>query len=110
MDGVPALGEKKLVARTGLGVPIAKVTHGQWDPERAADLYSKTGYFDVLQMHSNRSEDWATNGHVRPINEYMDNPKLRDPDLDPADFFQPLWDDICLFDGGKRMCLLNYNF
>ena len=102
MDGLLSLIEKEFVPRTGIDVKLEKFTHDQWDPKGDADLYSKTGYFDLLQMHSNRAEDWATNGHVRWINEYMDNPKLRDPALDPGDFVQPLWDDICLFEGGKR--------
>jgi multiple sugar transport system substrate-binding protein len=110
MEGLLSLIEKEFVPRTGIDVKIEKFTHDQWDPKGDADLYSKTGYFDLLQMHSNRAEDWATNGHVRWINEYMDNPKLRDPALDPGDFVQPLWDDICLFEGGKRACFLNYNF
>lgn len=110
MEGLLTLIDKDFVPRTGIDVKIEKFTHDQWDPKGDADLYSKTGYFDVLQMHSNRSQDWAGNGHIRWLNEFMDDPKLRDPALDPDDFFQPLWDDYCLNEGGKRACFLNYNF
>ena len=96
--------------RTGINVKVEKYTHGEWDAKGDADLYSKTGHFDLLQMHHTRAEDWAVNGHVRWINDLMNNPKLRDPDLDPDDFLQPLWDDNCLFAGGKRACFPTYNF
>ncbi|MFQ5912558.1 MAG: ABC transporter substrate-binding protein [Nitrospinota bacterium] len=96
--------------RTGIKVKVEKYTHAEWDAKGDADLYSRTGHFDLLQMHHTRAEDWAGNGHVRWINDLMNDPKLRDPDLDPDDFLQPLWDDNCLFEGEKRACFPTYNF
>ncbi|MDP6085944.1 MAG: extracellular solute-binding protein [Nitrospinota bacterium] len=101
---------KNFSKRTGIKVKVEKYTHGEWDAKGDADLYSRTGHFDLLQMHHNRAEDWAVNGHVRWINKYMKDAKLRDPNLDPDDFLQPLWDDNCLFEGGKRACFPTYNF
>jgi len=101
---------KEFSKRTGINVKVEKYTHAEWDAKGDADLYSRTGHFDVLQMHHNRAEDWAGNGHVRWINDYMKDSKLLDPNLDPGDFLQPLWDDYCLFDGGKRACYPTYNF
>ncbi len=101
---------KEFSKRTGINVKVEKYTHAEWDAKGDADLYSRTGHFDLLQMHHTRAEDWAVNGHVRWINKYMKNPKLRDPDLDPDDFLQPLWNDNCLFEGGNYSCFPTYNF
>lgn len=95
---------------TGIDVKIEQFTHAEWDAKGDADLYSRTAYFDLLMMHHNRAQDWAGNGHVRWINDYMNDAKLRDPDLDPDDFLQPLWDDYCLFDDGKLACYPFMNF
>jgi multiple sugar transport system substrate-binding protein len=101
---------KDFSKRTGINVKVEKFTHAEWDAKGDADLYSRNGHFDLLQMHHSRAEDWAGNGHVRWINDLMSNSKLRDPNLDPDDFLQPLWDDNCLFAGNKRACYPTYNF
>lgn len=95
--------------RTGISVKIEQFTHDEWDAKADADLYSRTGYFDLLMMHHNRAQDWAGNGHVRWIDDLMNSAKLRDPDLDPDDFLQPLWDDYCLFEKGLA-CFPSMNF
>jgi ABC-type glycerol-3-phosphate transport system substrate-binding protein len=110
MNGLLELVEKEFVARTGINVKIEKYSLGQWNEKGDADLFSGTGHFDVLQMHHNRAQDWAVNGHVRWINDFMEDRELRDPDLDPEDFLQPLWDDYCLFEDGKRACFPTFNF
>ncbi|MCH8035562.1 MAG: extracellular solute-binding protein [Proteobacteria bacterium] len=109
MEGLLPL-MKEFGEKTGIKVKIEQFTHGEWDAKGDADLYSRTGYFDLLMMHHNRAQDWAGNGHVRWINDLMNDPKLRDPDLDPDDFLQPLWDDYCLFEGGKLACYPFMNF
>lgn len=109
MEGLLPLLEE-FGTRTGINIKVEQFTHGEWDAKGDADLYSHTGYFDLLMMHHNRAQDWAGNGHVRWINDLMSDSKLRDPDLDPDDFLQPLWDDYCLFDGGKLACYPFMNF
>ena len=112
---VPVLGgaldllKSDFEKRTGIKVNIEKFDHNQWDAKADADLYARTGHFDLLMMHHNRAEDWVANGHVRFIDDLMKDPKLADPDFDAADLFQPLWDDYCKFDKG-RACFLNQNF
>ena len=110
VGGIFPLIKNDFTPRTGIKVKVEKFTHSEWDAKGDADLYSRTGYFDLVMMHHNRAEDWAGNGHVEWINKYMNDPKLRDPDLDPDDFLQPLWDDYCLFNGGKRACLPTFNY
>ena len=109
MEGLLPLMEE-FGERTGINVKIEQFTHGEWDAKGDADLYSRTGYFDLLMMHHNRAQDWAGNGHVSWINDYMKDSKLRDPDLDPDDFLQPLWNDYCLFKGGNLACYPFMNF
>ena len=110
VGGILPLIKNEWEPRTGIKVKVEKFTHAEWDAKGDADLYSRTGYFDLVMMHHNRAEDWAGNGHVEWINKYMNAPKLRDPELDPDDFLQPLWDDYCLFDGGKLACLPTFNY
>ncbi len=86
MNGLLKLVEREFVARTGINVKIEKYSLEQWNEKGDADLFSRTGHFDVLQMHHNRAQDWALNGHVRWINDFMEDRELRDPDLDPEDF------------------------
>lgn len=109
MEGILNLLKTDFEPRTGIKVELDKFTHAEYDAKMDADLFSRTGHYDLMQMHHNRFGDWVGNGHLRTFEEFLKNPKLVDPNLDTQDFLQPLWDDYCLSTAGK-MCLPSLNF
>lgn len=109
MEGVLNLLKSDFEARTGIKIELEKFTHAEYEAKMDADLFSKTGYYDVMQMHHSRFEDWVGNGHLRPFEEFFKNAKLVDPNLDRGDLLEPLWDDFCKSTSGY-MCLPALNF
>lgn len=110
IEGLYPLMTEDFAKRTGIKVEIEPYTHAEWDAKADADLYSHSGHFDLLMMHHERFQDWVTNKHVVLIDDFLKDPKLRDPNLDPEDFLQPLWDDYTLYEGKHRVTLPFMNF
>ena len=64
------------------------------------DLNSQRGRYDfILQPHRELGR-FVENGHLVPLETFMDDPNLRNPDFKPEDvLYNGLWKEISWYDG-----------
>lgn len=86
--------------RTGITVAIEMYEHSEAVNKVMLDLNSKVGRYDfILQPHRELGR-FVTNGHLMPIEKFLNNPVLRDPSFLPEKVLQPvLWKEISQYDG-----------
>ncbi|MDH3792807.1 MAG: hypothetical protein OES41_13795, partial [Rhodospirillales bacterium] len=69
----------KFEERTGITVVIEQYEHSEAVNKVMLDLNSKRGRYDfILQPHRELGR-FVANGHLTPIERFMNDPKLRDP-------------------------------
>jgi multiple sugar transport system substrate-binding protein len=90
----------KFEERTGIKVEIEMYEHSETVNKVMLDLNSQRGRYDfILQPHRELGR-FVTNGHVVPLEKFLNNPKLRDPSFVPEDVLYPrLWKEISWYDG-----------
>jgi multiple sugar transport system substrate-binding protein len=88
--------------RTGIEVIIEMYEHSEAVNKVMLDLNSRRGRYDfILQPHRELGR-FVENGHVVPLEQFMDDPQLRDPDFQPEDvLYDRLWQEISWYDGKK---------
>jgi multiple sugar transport system substrate-binding protein len=115
LDEVTPLQEtmKKLVPdfikETGIKVDYVILNHFDVINKGQADLLSGTGAYDAILLHSPQMGLILNAGAIRPLDEFMGNPKLASPTLENGDFIQPAWDSTAKFKG-KTYGLLTWNY
>lgn len=104
-EALPPLEAMKELApefekRTGIKVEIEMYEHSEAVSKVMLDLNSKRGRYDfIIQPHRELGK-FVTNGHVVPVDAFMADPQLRDPDFKPEDqLYQRLWKEISWYDG-----------
>lgn len=85
---------------TGIEVVIEMYEHSEAVNKVMLDLNSHRGRYDfILQPHRELGR-FVTNGHLTPIDTFMNDPKLRNPDFKPENvLYQGLWKEISWYDG-----------
>jgi multiple sugar transport system substrate-binding protein len=100
----PLEAMKKLVPefeeRTGITVEIEMYEASEAANKVMLDLNSQRGRYDfILQQHRNLGK-FVTNGHVVPIETFMNSAELRDPSFRPEEqLYQGLWKEISWYEG-----------
>lgn len=91
----------KFEERTGIKVIIEMYEHSEAVNKVMLDLNSRRGRYDfILQPHRELGR-FVANGHLTPIDRFMSDPKLRDPNFKPEEvLYQSLWKEISWY-GGK---------
>lgn len=91
----------KFEERTGIKVVIEMYEHSEAVNKVMLDLNSRRGRYDfILQPHRELGR-FVANGHLAPIDQFMNDPKLRDPGFKPEEaLYQGLWKEISWY-GGK---------
>lgn len=86
--------------RTGIEVIVEMYEHSEAVNKVMLDLNSRRGRYDfIIQPHRELGR-FVTNGHVVPLDRFLDDPALRDPDFQPVDVLYPgLWREISWYDG-----------
>ena len=86
--------------RTGIEVVIEMYEHSEAVNKVMLDLNSRRGRYDfILQPHRELGR-FVENGHLVPLETFMDDPKLRNPDFKPEDvLYGRLWKEISWYDG-----------
>ena len=74
-----------------------------------ADMLSGRGAYDAVMLHSPQLGLLHKAKVLRPLDEFMNDPKLRNPDLDAGDIIQPAWDSLAKF-RGETYGFLNWNY
>jgi len=55
------------------------------------DLAGKTRIYDVLSTPYQYLGQFAEMGYIVPIEKFMNDPKLKDPEMDPKDYIEGMW-------------------
>jgi len=90
----------KFEEETGIEVVIEMYEHSEAVNKVMLDLNSHRGRYDfILQPHRELGR-FVTNGHLTPIENFMNDPNLRNPDFKPEDvLYQGLWKEISWYEG-----------
>ncbi len=90
----------KFEERTGITVVIEQYEHSEAVNKVMLDLNSRRGRYDfILQPHRELGR-FVANGHLAPIETFMNDPKLRDPGFKPEEvLYQGLWKEISWYEG-----------
>jgi multiple sugar transport system substrate-binding protein len=85
---------------TGIEVVIEMYEHSEAVNKVMLDLNSRRGRYDfILQPHRELGR-FVGKGHLESLEQYMDNPKLRDPGFMPEEqLYQGLWKEISWYEG-----------
>jgi multiple sugar transport system substrate-binding protein len=115
LDEVTPLQEtmKKLVPafakETGIKVDYVILNHFDVINKGQADLLSGTAAYDAVLLHSPQMGLVLNAGALRPIDDFMGNPKLANPGLNPGDFIEPAWGSTAKYNG-KTYGFLTWNY
>lgn len=93
------------------GIKVSYELEGHLDVIRKGetDLLSGRGAYDGVMIHSTQKGRVLAADAVTPIEELLDNEKLKDPNVNFDDFIQPLADDLTMF-GDERIAFPNWNY
>lgn len=86
--------------KTGIKVVVEMYEHSAAVNKVMLDFNSRRGRYDfVIQPHRELGR-FVTNGHVEPIEQFMNDPKLRNPEFQPEkELFPRLWHEISWYNG-----------
>jgi multiple sugar transport system substrate-binding protein len=86
--------------RTGIELVIEMYEHSEAVNKVMLDLNSRRGRYDfILQPHRELGR-FVENGHVVALDQFMDDPALRDPEFKPEEvLYERLWKEISWYDG-----------
>ncbi|HEX6021713.1 MAG TPA: extracellular solute-binding protein [Solirubrobacter sp.] len=93
------------------GIKVSYELEGHLDVIRKGetDLLSGRGAYDGVMIHSTQKGRVLAADAVTPIDEFLKDEKLKDPNVNFDDFIQPLADRLTLYDG-KRIAFPNWNY
>ncbi len=104
-EALPPLEAMKELApefekRTGITIEIEMYEHSEAVNKVMLDLNSRRGRYDfIIQPHRELGR-FVTNGHVEPLDVFMNDEELRDPEFKPDEqLYQGLWKEISWYDG-----------
>lgn len=93
--------KEKFTELTGIKVVVEQYAHEEAVDKVMLDLNSRLGRYDfIIQPHRELGR-FVENKHVIPFEQFMNDPKLRDPDFHPEkELYVNLWNEISWY-GGK---------
>lgn len=94
---------------TGITVNVEIQGHFDVITNGEADLFSGGGAYDAVMLHMWQLPNSLEAQAVQFIDEYLDDPALRDPSVDFGNFIQPMTDETTLVDG-NRAGFLNWSY
>lgn len=94
---------------TGINVQYELLNHFDVINKGQADMLSGRGNYDAVMLHGFQLGPMLAADAALPINGYLGDAKLTDPDLDVADFIQTPYKTVTTF-GDKQYGFLNWNY
>ena len=93
------------------GITVNAEIQGHFDviTNGEADLFSGGGAYDAVMLHMWQLPNSLDAQSVQFIDDYYNDPALRDPGVDFANFIQPMTDETTLADG-NRVGFLNWSY
>jgi multiple sugar transport system substrate-binding protein len=84
---------------TGIKVEVERYEAEAVLQKIAFDLNSKTGRYDlIIQIYFDIGR-MATQGQLRPLSQFLSDPKLHNPAFDPSRDLFPVWKSMGVYDG-----------
>jgi multiple sugar transport system substrate-binding protein len=88
--------------QTGIKIVVEMYEHSEAVNKVMLDLNSRRGHYDfILQPHRELGR-FVKKGHVVPLDQFMNDAKLRDPGFQPESeevLYQRLWKEISWYEG-----------
>ncbi len=94
---------------TGINVKYELLNHFDVIGKGQADMVSGKGTYDGVMLHSFQMGPMLDAGVVRPIDDFMGNKKLADPNIDLADLISSPYKSTSVFKG-KNYGFLSWNY
>ena len=90
--------------KAGININIIEVPFSEVYKKEKVEFVAGTGAFDVVTFYPAYIGDFAGNGYLEPLDQYMEKspPSVWDPN--PSDVLKPFWELYCKF-GGKTYAL-----
>lgn len=90
----------KFEKATGIKVEVEMYEHSEAVNKVMLDLNSRRGRYDfIIQPHRELGR-FVENGHLVSLDQFMNDPKLRDPSFEPEKvLYQRLWKEISWYQG-----------
>ena len=90
---------KEFTAETGISVTFETGDLLNISQRVLTDMLTKSSYFDTAQIHFTQLALYAEQGWALPLNQFLDNPDLRDPSLNLDNFIKENMDLCCEYKG-----------
>lgn len=85
--------------QVGISIVITEVPfEGVYEKEKT-EFIADTGAFDVVTLYPSYIGDFAGNGYLEPLDEYMQKAPAAVWDPNASDVLAPFWELYCKFDG-----------
>lgn len=94
---------------TGIKVQYELLNHFDVINKGQADMLSGRGNYDAVMLHGFQLGPMLAADAILPINRFLSDKKLANPDLDASDFIQTPYKTLVLF-GGQQYGFLNWNY
>ncbi|WGD30696.1 extracellular solute-binding protein [Ancylobacter sp. WKF20] len=94
---------------TGIKVEWELLNHFEVINKGQADMLSGRGYYDAIMLHGFQLGPMISAGVIRPLNDFVANPKLSNPNLATSDFIQNPF-KTAAFVGDKQYSFINWNY
>lgn len=94
---------------TGIKVEWELLNHFEVINKGQADMLSGRGNWDAIMLHGAQLGPMLSAGVIKPLDSYINDPKLADPDLNPTDFIQAPYKTTAFY-GGKQYGFINWNY
>ena len=99
----------EFVKESGINVDFVIYNHFEVIDKGQSDMLAGAGTYDSVMCHSGQLGLLLQAEVLRPIDEFLNDPKLRDPNLDLDDLIEPAWTTLAKFKG-KTYGFLNWNY
>lgn len=94
---------------TGIDVDYQLLNHFQVIDVGQSDMLAGAGQFDAVMLHSTQVGLLLDADTIRSLDDYLNNPKLANPDINLGDLIQPAQDSLAQF-RGQTLGFLNWNY
>jgi len=88
--------------KAGINIQIIEVPFSGVYEKEKTEFIAGTGAFDVVTFYPAYIGDFAGNGYLEPLDNYMQKSPASVWDPNPSDVLAPFWELYCKF-GGKVM-------
>lgn len=101
----------QFTAETGIKVEYELLNHFEVINKGQADMLSRRGYYDAVMLHGMQYGQMLAADAVEPLDGYLADKALFDPNLDLADLIEPSYSSLAKFKGHTYSFLnWDYNF